>query len=833
MKENIPKNTEENLEEKDLRELEKVEKALQKSADGIKMRPFAEVWKEIEPAIEKKKSRRSLFKKLAAAIPLSLAGVMLFGFAFRFLYMEGVFDRALSYNYGQADYAKRRVAEAQYLPDPEKLAAAEESAVRAASFNFFSDEEDETEGDGTGEDGSGQDETYEDETGETELSRIDLEGFRRCVDSWGTIEGMGAGKYQGYSIYEIRDELYDVLDAVPAFGRWFRFPHWSDYPEGEDPYYANWAYYMEYDEGADALTMTRVCWVTRFGYFDFENKKIVEDYDEEGDESIVQFEVMRTRYYYDEEGRETVECFVYAVACDHVDRSSDQSGRTGYYQPDEKYYYPVSVQYLKNVRDTSLTKYVIEYCERETVDMMDSAEGWDFGEDWDAPYNIEHRDSDGTRLDFLQLDYGGEDNVRMLKIRRRMPTEFIDFDAAKIFYYAATADGVGYIEGYYDRCTDASAPTAWGAFGGGLDENGNVDRWFGEMGYSVGIYAQVESGADITRWEEEIYGNIGGIGVLLDRSVALLGERTGAGESFSQVTEEFLARADENYLSGDRLAYAGVLDGYIADLAADIADNFSLKSEWADIYLASDRATEVGVDGNQSAAGEVIEVREGEAEVTVSGGIARYTLSGSVPETILLEDGEKYSLRLVFYSENGDWYLPAGSAPSAEFDRGRDLTIAGEGAFSFAEIDMDVSGTYTLGMALVKGNRVCSAFVPVRVTEYEETEIPASEKNGFEKSYAVTCEDGTLKVEFVCKDVQPPEVTGPEQVVLPRGASVAEAFSGVRIEDNGEIVYAEIRRPDGSAYGRWNEEAKAGINVLVVRDEGGNETRFSVLVILI
>ncbi len=816
-------NMEENREEKDLRESEKVEKLLQKSADKIKMRLFSGVWKEIKPALGQKKRRFSV-KRLTAAVALSLAGVLVCGFVFRFLYMEGVFDRALSYNYGQADYAKHRVAEAQYLPDPEKLASAEKSAVRAAGADFSVD---------LSEDDGGRVETT-DESG-AELSRIDLEGFRRCVDDWGTIEGMGAGKYQGYSIYEIRDELYDVLDAVPAFGRWFRFPHWSDYPEGEDPYYANWAYYMEYDEERDALTMTRVCWATRFAYFDFENKRVVEDYDEGGDESIVQFEVMRTRYYYDEAGRETVECYVYAVACDHVDNSPGSGGRTGYYQPDEKYYYPVSVQYLKNVRDTSLTKYIVEYCERESSDWMDSPEEWDFG-DWgsSSPYNIGHRDSDGTRLDFLQLDYGGEDNVRMLKIRRRLPTEFIDFDAASVLFYAATAEGVGYMEGYYDRCTDASAPTAREALGGGgFDENGNVDEGFGGMGYSVGIYENVASGVDITRWEEEIYGNIGGIGILLDRSVSLLGERTGAGESFSQITEGFLARVDKSYLSGDRLAYAGVLDGYIADLAANIADNFCLKSEWADIYLASDRATEVDIDGNQSAASEAIEVGNAGAEVGVSGGVAHYTLSGTVPSTILLENREEYSLRLVFFSENGDWYLPAGSAPSAVFERGRDLTVAGEGEFSFADIDMDVSGTYTLGMALVKGNRVCSAFVPVRVTEYEDVTIPASEENGFEKSYTVTCEDGTLKVEFVCKDVQPPEVSWPEQVVVPRGTSVAEAFSGVRIEDNGEIVSAEIYRPDGSRYGRWNEEAEAGVNVLVVRDEGGNEPRFSLTVILV
>lgn len=64
--------------------------------------------------------------------------------------------------------------------------------------------------------------------------------------------------------------------------------------------------------------MTRMCWATRLDYFDFDKKKIVEDYNKSGSESIIWFGVMRTNYYYDEAGRETVECFIYAVACDHV-----------------------------------------------------------------------------------------------------------------------------------------------------------------------------------------------------------------------------------------------------------------------------------------------------------------------------------------------------------------------------------------------------------------------------------------------------------------------------------------------------------------------------------
>ena len=66
----------------------------------------------------------------------------------------------------------------------------------------------------------------------TNVARIGLEEFRWYIDSWGKLEGKGAGKSQGYSIYEIKDEFYSILDYVPSFGKWFRMPDVNEYPDG-------------------------------------------------------------------------------------------------------------------------------------------------------------------------------------------------------------------------------------------------------------------------------------------------------------------------------------------------------------------------------------------------------------------------------------------------------------------------------------------------------------------------------------------------------------------------------------------------------------------------
>ena len=52
-----------------------------------------------------------------------------------------------------------------------------------------------------------------------------VEEFSELVDEYGTIENYaGAGKYLGYDIYEIKNEIAYVTKTVPAFNQWFRMP---------------------------------------------------------------------------------------------------------------------------------------------------------------------------------------------------------------------------------------------------------------------------------------------------------------------------------------------------------------------------------------------------------------------------------------------------------------------------------------------------------------------------------------------------------------------------------------------------------------------------------
>lgn len=763
----------------------------------------------------KKKSK----KKIIVFTILGFILVLILSFTFRITYGIGLFDGKPTYDYEKAQFAKRKVLTAQYLPDAEKLASQETNAAAAYMMKTNA--------------ANSSEESEQEE--KTDVARIGLEEFRKYIDSWGKLEGTGGGKYLGYNIYEIKDELYSILDIAPSFGKWFRMPAVNKYPDGEEPYYADWAYNIQYDEGKDSLSMTRVCWAARFDYFDFKKKKIVEYYNKSGTESIIQFEVMRTNYYYDEEGRETVECFVYTVACDHVKMFSPGSGKTMSYQSDEKYYYPVCVQYLKNVKDTSLTRYIIRYCERHSVDFLKKEDNWVFGEheNYTAPYDITHRDSIGTCRSYLQLDYGGEENVRMLKVDQMTPTYFVGYDATNILYYAATEDGVGYATKYYDRCIEPTMPMA--STFDTLDEEGKINDYFGHMSFPGEEYRRgIVSGETITRSNNKNYGESAGIGFLLNRSLALLGERTDVSE---EIYGAFIEAADEKLLSEEDLAYEKTLDAYLDMVAKNIADNFCLRQEWAKIYKESDQAVILkkgGTDG--SATTEKIKVEDAAVDVSVSDNTVHYTASGKVKSSILLQNGKNYSLGLVLKSENGDWYLIDGSASGVKFSHGKELLLSGEGEANFADLDLKISGTYTLGYVLVKERKtICSEFIPANVEAYEKVEIPRKEVNGFVKTYDVTCEEGVLKINFVGKDVEAPTISGVANGsvrTVEKGTPIAYAFYGMNIDDNDEIVCVEFYH-GVIKYKNWDDCVVAGLNTLVVRDAAGNETKVTITVIVV
>ncbi|MDE7209416.1 MAG: hypothetical protein K2O31_05975 [Clostridia bacterium] len=284
----------------------------------------------------------------------------------------------LNYDKERGNIAVEKVENAQYTPDIDKYLST--NSAQAASFA----------------------------TSDDENERVDE--FNALIEEYATVKNYaGAGKYLGYDIYEIKNEIKFVVEMVPAFNQWFRMPLMRE-KEGfaAIPYYENWAYYLEMDEETSMLSVTRVCWATRSSYYDFENKKEVEEH--EDGSSFIQYEIMKTNYLETEED-EIVECFIYSVGIDNVKESNNYNSNT-------QDYHPFEYQYLRNVKDKSMVKYHITAANR-------GPEGMD----------IRGLNPYGVRREFTVVNYDGYKDISVTKIDQKFATleqpennSYVDFD---------------------------------------------------------------------------------------------------------------------------------------------------------------------------------------------------------------------------------------------------------------------------------------------------------------------------------------------------------------------------------------------------------------------
>lgn len=291
----------------------------------------------------------------------------------------------LKYDYERGAMASVKVENAQYMPDIDSFIATQKGLL------FPADAQSE----------------YQNK----------LDEFNALVDNYAQVENYaGAGKYLGYDIYEIKNEIQYVVDHVPAFNQWFRLPTMRE-EEGyaKTPYYEYWAYYLEMND--DVLSITRVCLATRSEYLDFDKRKTVEYYDKNGNESFIQYEIMKTNYYVDADNKEVVECYFYSVGVDHAKR--------GFYgNANKKDYYPFEYQYLKNVKDTSLIKYHIT-----TANRYSSEESFDEG-----GMDIRGLTPYGIRREFIIADYDGYRDINVTEIDQKFATlDHPEYDGAVSF----------------------------------------------------------------------------------------------------------------------------------------------------------------------------------------------------------------------------------------------------------------------------------------------------------------------------------------------------------------------------------------------------------------
>ncbi|MDE7083544.1 MAG: hypothetical protein K2O89_07600 [Clostridia bacterium] len=274
---------------------------------------------------------------------------------------------SLNFNYALGEIASEKVENAQYAPDIDKYFEANALQARTNAKT--------------------------------------TEDFTALINEYTTVENYaGAGKYLGYDIYEIKDEIKFVVDNVPAFNQWFRMPIMRE-DEGyvRIPYYESWAYYLEMNEETSMLSITRVCWATRSRYLDFDNRETVEEYADGS--SFIQYEIMKINYL-ETETDEIVECFIYSVGIDKV------KNEYHYFNPNSADYYPFEYQYLRNVKDKSTVKYHVTVAERYSENESFDEGGMDIR-------GLTHY---GVRREFTIVNYDGYTDIDVTKIDQKFTT---------------------------------------------------------------------------------------------------------------------------------------------------------------------------------------------------------------------------------------------------------------------------------------------------------------------------------------------------------------------------------------------------------------------------
>ena len=249
-----------------------------------------------------------------------------------------------------------RAKEAQFMPNAQTVMGEEKEIEKTAKFVRETDGE---------------------EDGDTAFDVFDME---RLLSSLAVIDGKGAGKYLGYEVDEIKTEIYNIVNRAPWTDEWFRV--WNK--RGETDYYDNWAYLIENDLAYNFLSITRISWRTRASYYDSKTGREVEDYD---GGSAIQYNVMRTEYYMEEE-TEVVEVEMLDVMQAH--------GKD----------YLLAYQGLKNAEDKYFIKYNIEAMPRTLLG---------YAVDTDTPY--------GANREFFYMQYENSD-FELLEAKQKYPNNY-------------------------------------------------------------------------------------------------------------------------------------------------------------------------------------------------------------------------------------------------------------------------------------------------------------------------------------------------------------------------------------------------------------------------
>lgn len=725
--------------------------------------------------------------------------------------------RAISGNYVAKPYllsiCKNRVTNAQYLPDINRIAG---EGLSINTYSFYN-------------------ETDTRERIDNIEKNVTLENFNDVIETIGDIDNPYEREF---TISDVKDEVYKILNNSPYFDVWMYFTNEELRGTGR--------YYVSYNDKDEHLTICRISGFQPYVYYS-DSKQFLWNEDlglatsSNPNYPIEQDEIYKIDYYYDELGREVVECEIVSVL--------------NYYKESRVTQY----QYIKNVKDTSFTKYIIKISP-DVVNSDYTAGGIDI--DTDNPL--------GTEREFIQMDYTNKDDISLMFINQGFASRFNDVkNYTQIKFYRKLDDQISLYNSAYaygemrpdfgedlffsDFVWRGSATSIFGYLI--REERNYADYCFGSITGLAGnddSNYKTRSSASIQSLERELYiqnttdsvyakaGNtyskspnddenlyygIQTLPMHISQSLSSLAKNTGMSLDTDDAPIVF------NLDSAD-YSYETFIDESLNKITQNIVNISYIKNNYASMIRGANRA--VDVKANVSAISDYVDLNGFNSDVSLNGKTISYSASADFDKTILLKNNGTYNLALVAKG-NGNNFVMLNQGDDVVYEN-KNMSASLEGTYNLDNFKTNIADNYVIGVGLVvkEGNKylLCSQVKPVSFSQGSSFELNKKIENGFESTYLVNFNSSNnLVVSVKIKDVEPPKIEGEKNIVITNETKVIDLITSLTITDNDQITFAMLYFDDNICFNVLGK-ANAGEYKLVVYDKSNNKSEFNFTVTL-
>lgn len=706
-------------------------------------------------------------------------------------------------NYAYAAIARNRVINAQYLPNIDMIATdSSDNSLRLSNSNNV----------------------QTDYSLKRNNSEITLDNFNDIIDTMGVLD---SAYNREFSVKDIKNEVYDVLTKVNVFNRWVYI---------KDEGYG--VYYLDYSR--DRISIVRISGFQPWVY-DSKNDKIVwnEDFEGEYDEwnyPISLNQTYKIDYYY-EDGIEVVECEIIDIL--------------DYYEESRVIQY----QYLKNVKDTSFTKYVVTPIEPIRVGRYDSTWGYDI--DSDNPL--------GTYRQFIQMDYTDSNNIKMMFVNQHLASAYNGkSDETSISFYNRINDEIMIYNTSFNKDKDkADINNDFNLINNDYEGFLNDFLIYGmkrnltlisdpEMDYknrnTKGInnlsrelryvgsndYFRIDGNSSNNN-DNKAFFNLQQIPLYFNKSIEALalntrmdadriGDNVSKSPSFLDLQDETGSYQFENYV-----------DNFLNDITLNITETSNLKHINRTYVMNNIHGNSIVISPpNNSAIMDYINLNDPNYSVNVDGSKVTVDVSASVKRSILLKPEQEYSLSLVLEGDNNN-YVVLSNSETKKYNRStlRFNTLL---EYDLDDLMIDITDNYTLGIALtMRGDRdvICSN-VEIIETNSKIDNIINYTNNGFQHTYSIVNDNNMIVARGSIKDKEPPVIISLVDMKelefnVDANTTLSSMLRNFEAYDNDEIKDIIITYETGIYYD-YSSPIVAGLNTITVIDRSGNETTLEFLV---